>query len=651
MRSLNAAVCFQLLLCCTWASAVSAASFHDRRQTGTSETSGAGYAFGKSGVDASFDYVVIGGGTGGLAIATRLAENPSISVAVIEAGGFYEADDGNISVVPAYDIFYAGTGANTTNPLVDWGFLTQPQAGCNNRKLHYARGKTLGGSSARNFMFYQRQVSCIESIAFTNRCRPTVGAMQRWSDDVSDPSYTFANLLPFYKKSVHYTPPSIAYPNSSNVQDSSAFDPSGGPLQVSFGKYDDPFGTWAQKALQAAGEVAIAGFQIGRLIGSAYLAFTVNPVNGHRSSSEASFLQSAKSPTNLFIYNNTLAQRIIFKGPQNTAQGVTVSSVGTDVQESGPIYTLNAKHEVILSAGGFQSPQLLMVSGIGPRETLESHGITVLKDLPGVGQNMQDHVFWGTSFQVDVTTSSSALNHPELEAEAVQEYNENATGPLTNPIVPVLGWEKIPQADRAGFSTATQQALSTFPADWPEIEFIPIGTVLGYAADFAAGDPVNGNNYATMSTVIIAALSRGNVSISSSKMTDPPLINPNWMTHPADQELAIAAFKRSREVWKFMSNITVGEEYLPGPQVQSDADILNFIRQALSPVWHAASTCKMGRPTDPMAVVDTQTRVYGTKRLRVVDASAFAVLPPGHPQSTVYALAEKIASEIKAGRT
>ena len=109
---------------------MSAASFHDRRQTGASETSGAGYAFGKSGVDASFDYVVIGGGTGGLAIATRLAENPSISVAVIEAGGFYEVDDGNISVVPAYDIFYAGTGANTTNPLVDWGFLTEPQAVC-----------------------------------------------------------------------------------------------------------------------------------------------------------------------------------------------------------------------------------------------------------------------------------------------------------------------------------------------------------------------------------------------------------------------------------------------------------------------------------------------------------------------------------------
>ncbi len=130
LRRINAATFFQLLLCCSWASAVLAGSLHDRRQSGTYGNSGASYSFGKPGIDASFDYVVVGGGTGGLALATRLAENPSISVAVIEAGGFYEADDGNLSVVPAYDIFYAGTGANTTNPLVDWGFLTTPQTVC-----------------------------------------------------------------------------------------------------------------------------------------------------------------------------------------------------------------------------------------------------------------------------------------------------------------------------------------------------------------------------------------------------------------------------------------------------------------------------------------------------------------------------------------
>lgn len=470
-----------------------------------------------------------------------------------------------------------------------------------------------------------------------------------WADEVGDSSYTFPNLLPFYKKSAHYTPPSIPYPNSSNVQDPRAFEPSGGPLQVSFGKYDDPFGTWAQVAFQAVGQAAIKGFNLGKIIGSAYLSLTVNPVNGHRSSSEASYLQSAKSPNNLIIYNNTLAQRIIFTGRQNTAQGVLVSPWKSYGQESGPTYYVGAKKEVILSTGAFQSPQLLMVSGIGPRAILESQGITVLKDLPGVGQNMQDHVFWGTSFQVDVPTSSTALNDPELAAEVIQEYNVNATGPLTNPIVPVLGWEKVPAAYRASLSPATQQALSAYPADFPELEYIPIGTVLGYQGNYAEGDPENGNNYATFSSVLITTLSRGNVSISSSTMTDPPLISPNWLLHPGDQELALVAFKRTRDMWKTVTNITIGEEYLPGPKVQSDADILDFIRQAMSPVWHAAATCKMGKQTDLMAVVDNHWRVYGTNRLRIVDASSFPFLPPGHPQSTLYALAEKLANEIKGG--
>ena len=162
----------QSLLCFAWASAVFAASLHGRQQ------SNAAYSFGVPGVHASFDYVIVGGGTAGLALATRLAENSSISVAVVEAGGFYEADNGNISTTPAYDVFFAGTDANDTQPLVDWGFVTEPQAVCichyqsrllvdilqgaDNRKLHYARGKTLGGSSARNFMLYHRQVDVIE---------------------------------------------------------------------------------------------------------------------------------------------------------------------------------------------------------------------------------------------------------------------------------------------------------------------------------------------------------------------------------------------------------------------------------------------------------------------------------------------------------
>ncbi|KAI9843172.1 MAG: hypothetical protein M1838_002735, partial [Thelocarpon superellum] len=587
------------------------------------------YSLGKPGADAQFDYVIVGGGTAGLVLANRLASDPNNTVAVIEAGGFYEADDGNLSTTPAYDVFFAGTDPNDTNPLVDWGFDTTPQAGANGRILHYARGKTLGGSSARNFMLYHR---------------PTTGSLQMWADQVEDSSYTFDNLLPFYEKSVQYTAPSITYVNSSNVQATGGFSSSGGPLQVSFGKYEDPFGTWAQLAFQAVGQAAIKGFQIGKLIGSAYMAFTENPVNGQRSSSESSFLQSYSGKT-LTVYNNTLAEKINFSGKDNTATGVVVSSSSTS-GPTGHTYTLSAKKEVILSAGAFQSPQLLMVSGIGPADTLKEYHIPVLQDLPGVGQNMWDQPFFGITYRVDVSTASAGLNNATLNAEAIAAFVNDAAGPLTNPATPVIGWERLPKDVRQNLTKASRQALKTFPPDWPELEYLPIDDILGYASNFATGDPVDGFNYATIATALIAPLSRGNLSISSAQMSTPPLINPNWLDSPVDAEVAVAAFKRQREVWSHLSNITIGEEIFPGPAVQSDADILHVIRQALAPIWHAAATCKMGPKKDPLAVVDTKLRVYGTNNLRVVDASAFPFLPPGHPQSTVYALAEKVAADI-----
>ena len=406
---------------------------------------------------------------------------------------------------------------------------------------------------------------------------------------------------------------------------------------------------WAQLAFQAVGQLAIKGFQIGKLIGSAYVPFTENPANGYRSSSQSSFLEAAQSPNNLKVYNNTLAQRILFSGPQNTATGVTIASLGTS-GIVGASYTILAKKEVILSAGAFQSPQLLMVSGIGPRNTLQENQIPVLKDLPGVGQNLWDQPYFGSSFQVDLSTASAALNNATLNTEAIDAFVQEAAGPLTNAVIPVIGWENLPAANRAtSLSNTTQRALAAYPSDWPDLEFLPIGTVLGYAGNFATLDPVNGNNYATISTALVKPLSRGNVSISSNNMADPPLINPNWLTDPGDKEMAIAAFKRQREVWTQLSGITVGEEYLPGPNVQSDADILTFIQKAVAPIWHAAATCKMGRKNDSLAVIDTEMRVYGTQNLRVVDASGFPFLPPGHPQSTIYALAEKVADQISAG--
>lgn len=592
-----------------------------------------GTAFGAPGTNATFDYVIVGGGTAGLAIATRLASDPAISVAVIEAGGFYEVDDGNRSTIPGYANYYTGSDHNNYNPLADWGFVTVPQTGAANRTVHYARGKTLGGSSARNYMVYHR---------------PTVGSLQKWADDVRDQSYTWDNFLPFYQKSCNYTPYDPTLYNSTIFpQPSGVFDSSGGPLAVSFSNYADPFGTWAQKGFNGVGMQTQDSLNTGVLNGSAYSTLSIDPRNGYRSSSEASFLQAALlNGTAPMIYKNSLARQILFNG--TTATGVLVTTAGS--YGIPPLnYTLTAAKEVIVSAGTFQSPQLLMVSGIGPQATLRQYGIQVISNLAGVGQNMWDHVLFGANRRVNVETASAALNSPVVAAKLAAQFRTNGSGPLAAFGAGYFGWEMLPQPYRSNLSSAAIAALATFPSDWPELEWLPISAYLGYQTNRQTQDPHDGYNYATINPGIISPLSRGNVTISSADMADPPVINPNWLSDPTDQEMAIQSFRRSREIWSILAslNVTVGTaEYLPGLNVTSDAAILAYIQASLMTIWHAAATCKMGSSNDSMAVIDSQARVYGTQNLRVVDASSFPFLPPGHPQSTIYALAEKITADI-----
>ena len=437
---------------------------------------------------------------------------------------------------------------------------------------------------------------------------------------------------------MHYTSPSVAFPNSSNTQDLSAFSTAGGPLEVSFGGYNDPFATWAQQALEDVGQEAIDGFQSGKLIGSAYFPSTIDPAKATRSSSQSSYLNLVSNTTTLRVYNNTMAHKILFQGKAATA--VKVSSQGLE-------YVLHARKEIVISAGTFQSPQLLMVSGIGPRETLQGLSVPVIKDLAGVGQNLCDQAYFGTTFPVNVPTASAGLNSPALTEAAIQAYQNSASGPLSVSATGVLGWEKLPLPYRDNLSKNALDTLdSSFPADWPELEYLPVSGVLGYQGNYQEADPVDGHNYATIATAVVAPLSRGNITINSTSMLDPPIINPNWLTDPVDIELAIASFRRQRQIWKGLGSLTTGPEKIPGDAVQSDAEILGFIRESLAPLWHAAATCKMGKPSDALAVVDPQMKVYGIENLRVVDASSFPFLPPGHPQATIYAVAEKIASEI-----
>jgi len=455
------------------------------------------------------------------------------------------------------------------------------------------------------------------------------------------------NLLPYFKRSVAFTPPNneIRRSNVTTVYEPDAFIAPGGPVQVGYTNWVSIWSTWLEKGLAAAGLRRTTGFSSGRLLGYHYSQSTIRSSDQTRSTS-AEYIYAANASTaedNLRVYTQTMVKKIVLDSNKK-ATGVEVDSLGVR-------YTIHASKEVVLSAGAFQSPQLLMVSGIGPRQTLESLGIPIVSDLPGVGQNMWDHVMFGPSYEVAFPTLDATLHDPAALAAALAEYGTSATGPFSSNVVELIGWEKLPAPYRANLSAATRTALARFPDDWPEVEHLSGN---GYIGDFffpVAQQPLDGRQYATILGAMVAPLSRGNVTIVSRDAGVLPRVDPNWLTHPADQEIAVAFYRRMREVWATpeLRSVRVGEgEYFPGLDKNSDEEILAVVRESLMTVWHAAGTCKMGKAGDTTAVVDNLARVFGIQGLRVVDASAFPLLPPGHPQSTVYALAEKIAAEMVA---
>lgn len=386
-------------------------------------------------------------------------------------------------------------------------------------------------------------------------------------------------------------------------------------------------------------------FNTGSLMGKQYCSSTIDPSIQKRESSQTAYYDSeVQKRANLKVFSVTMAQKVLFDNNKK-ATGVRVQTLGFP-------YTVNARKEVIMSAGAFQSPQLLMLSGIGPKATLEKWNIPATSILEGVGQDLTDHIFFGPTYRVKVQTLTRIANDLVYTlAQYLGPFLIQKIGPLTNPICDYLGWERLPAAVRNAFPQSVRDDLAKFPADWPEVEYL---SGAGYVGDFASlptTQPKDGYQYATILAALVAPLSRGTVTLSSTSANDLPVIDPSWLTSPTDQAVAVAAYKRVRAAFatKYMSPVLIGKEYFPGPSVSSDAQILKTIQETLHTVWHASCTCKMGKKEDRMAVVDSKARVFGVTGLRVVDASAFALLPPGHPQSTIYALAEKIAAGIRAG--
>lgn len=581
--------------------------------------------------NATYDYVVVGGGTAGLTVAARLAEAGVGTVAVIEAGGFYEMDNGNLSTIPGTAAYFIGTNPGERNPLIDWEYRTEPDEGLGGRSILYNSGKTFGGGSARNYMVYDRG---------------SAGSYAKWAEEVGDDSYELPNFLPYFQKSVHFDGANNAIrASNASINASAAAFGTSGPVHVSFSNWANAWGSWVKLALSELGLQQLPDFVSGNLLGYQYASQTIDGTTQTRSSAETAYLRAAiSSNSQLQLYKSTLAKRVLFDG-SNAATGVLVDTAGVQ-------YALFASKEVIVSAGAHRSPQLLMTSGIGPTETLQSLGIDVISALPGVGQNLQDQPFFGPSYPVSLKTHSAVATDATFLGEQVAAYRNSRTGYLTNPGSDFLAFEHLPEDLLATLSNSTRSDLAAaFPDDWPHLQHTFADAFYGTGVDMLAGDaftPRDTRNYVSILPTLVATFSRGNVTINSTDTAVNPVINAGLLSDPRDQELAIAAFKRARQIANAtaLEPIMAGEEVYPGLDVQTDADILDNIKSSTAPIWHAAGTCKMGKDTDELAVVDSEARVYGVSQLRVVDASAFPLLVPCHPQATVYAFAEKIAAAI-----
>lgn len=310
----------------------------------------------------------MGGGLAGSVVASRLTEHSNASVAHVEAGSFYELSNGNWSQIPYWSEQWVGAEEDDWQPLIHWGLFTEPQL--ETGVMHYAQGKNLAGSSGRNQMMYHR---------------PSKGLLQAWADHVGDQSWNWDNMEKFYERSMKLTTNVMKRTINGSVFDAAAYTTESGqfqPLHVSYPGYINPLSQYAAAAFSSIGLKPLPGFVSGDLDGYGWWQFTIDAATGLRSSAESSFLSQAFGRPGLTTYIDALAKNIIFDN--GTATGVNITNYGIRP------FTLTARKEVIVPPGAYHSPQLLMVSGIGPEETLDKFDIPIVKDAPGVGQDMWD---------------------------------------------------------------------------------------------------------------------------------------------------------------------------------------------------------------------------------------------------------------------
>jgi choline dehydrogenase len=513
-----------------------------------------------------YDYVIVGAGSAGCVLANRLSEDPSVRVLLIEAGS--TDDKPEIHIPIAF--------ATLFQTAYDWAYVTEAQPHLKNRQVDWPRGKMLGGSSSMNIMVYIRGSEL---------------DYDQWRDD-GNPGWGFADVLPYFKKA------------ERQQRGASRYHGADGPMHVVDPRSPSILSRTFLKAGVEAGLALNNDFNGASQEGVGLTQLTQK--RGMRNSAADAYLRPALRRPNLVVMTDTLVQRVLFE--DRRASGVVCVRDGEEEE-------ILASREVILCAGSINSPQLLLLSGIGSAEQLQAHGISVVTHLPGVGENLQDHllvpVCYTCSRPVSLASARSLGN--------LLKFILLKRGPLTSNVGEAVAFYK------------TQEGLSA-----PDLEmaFTPASFLDQQSHGF------------TLGPILLAPQSRGYLALRSSDPHQALCIQPNYLEQSADLQVLIAGVKLARHIASAQALAPYrGEEVSPGVQVQSDEEIADFIREYATTVYHPVGTCKMG--SDARAVVDSELRVRGVQNLRVVDASIMPTLVRGHTNAAAIMIAEKAADLIK----
>ena len=529
---------------------------------------------------AEFDYIVVGAGSAGCVLANRLTASGRHSVLLLEAG---PPDSYPWIHVP---IGYAKT---MFNPDVNWCFRTEPEPNMNGRQVYWPRGKTLGGSSAINGLIYVRG-------------QPE--DYDAWAD-AGNPGWSWRDVLPYFRALEH------------NVRGESEWHGVGGPVWAS----DIPERHELIEAVIAGcAELGVPrndDFNGPRQEGAGYYQLTTR--KGFRCSTAVAYLRPARKRANLRVITRAHAMQLVFDGRR--ASGVAYHHAQAD-------HAAIARREVLLTAGALQSPQILQLSGIGPASHLQTHGIAIRHALPGVGENLQDHLQARVIFRcTKPITTNDVLRSWWRTALMGLQYALTRSGPMAIGI------------NQGGIFARTGPAV-----DRPDVQF----HVATLSSDMA-GSPVHTFSGFTMSVCQLRPESRGFVRIKTPAPLAAPAMQPNYLSTPLDRATLVKGIRMARSLASTRALAPyVADEYRPGASAITDDDLLEFARDTAGTIFHPSGTCKMGPASDPMAVVDSALRVHGVPGLRVIDCSIMPTLVSGNTNAPAIMIAEKAADMILA---